>query len=304
MKNLTVLFTIILVLALTTNKAHSQRYDYKEDLYFKSKYQIELGGSLAAMNALTDLGGNNGYGGKFFKDINPGRTQLAASVYFAAYYRNFIGLRFEGTFGKVAGSDSDIKPDDFVAGFRYRRNLSFRSDIDEMMLVAEVHPLFAKKYSIGHKLPRISPYLLGGIGFFTFGPQARLNGEWVYLRSLSTEGQGFPEYPDRKVYSVQQFCFPVGGGLKYKFSPLFNFSAEVVYRILNTDYLDDVSTTYIDREVFTKHFTGKQLDQALLLNDRMSELDPNLHSFDGQQRGNPNSNDAYFTINFKVGVNF
>ncbi|CAN5272286.1 hypothetical protein BH20BAC1_BH20BAC1_21430 [soil metagenome] len=282
--------------------SYAQRYDYADDPYYRSKYQFEIGGSVGVMNCFTDLGGTKGLGGSFLKDLNIKNTQPAGSIYFTAYYRSFIALRFEGTFGRVRASDDVLGTGDRIALYRYTRNLSFRSNINEVMLVAEIHPLYAREFKQGRKIPLLSPYLVGGIGLFTFSPQAKLNGEWVYLRSLSTEGQGFPEYPDRKRYSLQQICLPLGGGVKYKLSPLFNTSVEVVYRILNTDYLDDVSTNYIDREVFSKNFTGKQLEQALLLHDRKYGVDPNLSSFPGEQRGNPDVNDSYFTFNIKIGL--
>ena len=37
-----------------------------------------------------------------------------------------------------------------------------------------------------------------GVGYFSFNPQAKLGNRWIDLQPLSTEGQGFPEYPDRK----------------------------------------------------------------------------------------------------------
>jgi hypothetical protein len=97
---------------------------------------------------------------------------------------------------------------------------------------------------------------------------------------------------------------PVGLGVKYELSPMLNLRAECVYRILNTDYLDDVSTTYVDPNVYTNYFTGTKLTNALLLNDRQYELDPTHITTDGDQRGNSKNNDAYFTFNLKIGLIF
>ena len=169
---------------------------------------------------------------------------------------------------------------------RYERNLSFKSTIFEISLITEIHPLYFKKYYPSDKLPRISPYLLGGIGYFVFNPQAKLNGNWVNLRPLSTEGQGFSEYPNRKFYKLKQINFPVGAGIKYKLSDQFNFSAECVYRILTTDYLDDVSTTFIDPTLYQKYFTGDVIAQALALNDRAKEITPAHVTTIGDIRGN------------------
>jgi hypothetical protein len=121
---------------------------------------------------------------------------------------------------------------------------------------------------------------------------------------LSTEGQGFAEFPDRKPYKLKQFNFPLGIGIKYKLTPLCNMSIECVSRLLNTDYLDDVSTEYIDQGLFPKYLSGKQLSDALSLNDRQAELNPTHVTNVGWQRGNSNNNDSYFTINIKMSLVF
>ena len=283
----------------SVQKALAQ-YPYHEDLYFTKDIVCETGASLGVMNCFTDLGGRKGVGQKFVKDRNLGSSQFDGSVYVALLYKYAVGLRLEVTFGHVTADDKTLESVKETTWGRYERNLSFKSKISEVALIAEVHPLYFKKFSSGAKLPRFSPYLLGGIGFFKFKPQAKLNDEWVSLQPLSTEGQGFSEYPDRKSYKLTQLVCPVGIGVKYKMSPLLNISFECVSRFLFTDYLDDVSTNYIDPSIYSRYFTGSQLTNALLLNDRQKELNPTHMSSIDWQRGNPANNDSYFTFNIKV----
>ena len=147
--------------------------------------------------------------------------------------------------------------------------------------------------------------MLGGIGYYSFNPQTILNGRVVKLKPLSTEGQGFVEYPDRKPYKLQQVNFPIGAGVKYELSSRLSLRAEFLYRILATDYLDDLSTKYIDQSLFSKYFTGTQLADALALNDRR-RIDPEypINPLGGQIRGKATNNDAYFSFNIKIGLNF
>jgi hypothetical protein len=49
---------------------------------------------------------------------------------------------------------------------------------------------------------------------------------------------------------------------------------------------------------------GEQLFQAQSLHDRQKELNAAHISTKDDIRGNPNNNDAYFTINLKLGVVF
>ena len=295
---------IFLFLFCFVQKTNAQYYFYDNN-YYDNPIVYEIGGSVGIMNCLTDLGGKKGVGKKFIKDLNFGNTQLAGSVYLSANYKNAVALRLEGTFGQVKAYDSILKKVKASTFGRYDRNLSFRSNITEFMALAEIHPLFIfKKYDENDELPRYSPYVVAGVGFFSFNPQAKLLNKWVDLQPLSTEGQGFAEYPKRKQYKLQQTNIPVGAGVKYELSPMINLRAEFVYRILSTDYLDDVSTTYIDPTLYSNYFTGAKLTNALLLNDRQYELDPTHITSGGDERGHSTNNDAYLTFNLKVGIIF
>jgi hypothetical protein len=304
MKKLVPLVCVALFLiAVTTQKANAQYYFYDNN-YYDSPITFELGGSIAGMNCLTDLGGKKGIGKRFIKDLIVKNTKLAGSVYASATYRNAVTLRLEGTFGQVQAYDSILKKVKTTTFGRYERNLSFRSNISEIMLAAEIHPLYLliDWQAREQEPPRLSPYIMAGIGYFSFNPQTKLGNRWVDLQPLRTEGQGFNEFPSRKVYALKQVSYPVGAGVRYELSPLFNVRAELVYRILTTDYLDDVSRWYIDPTIYSTYFSGTKLTNALLLNDRKYELNPGAVTNPGDQRGDPGDNDAFFTFNVKIGL--
>jgi hypothetical protein len=302
MKKLLLIAATVFALCCAGNQSYAQYYFYN-DSYYDNPVLFELGASAGMMNSLTDLGGRKGLGKKFIKDLNMGNTQFSGGVYLSAMFKNAVALRLEGSFGQVKAYDSVLKKVKASTFGRYERNLSFRSNITEFMALAEIHPLHIFiKYDENREPPRVSPYIVGGIGFFSFNPQAKLLNNWVDLQPLRTEGQGFMEYPNRKPYSLRQVNIPLGVGAKYELSPMVNLRAEFVYRILNTDYLDDVSTTYIDPTLYTSYFTGAKLTNALLLNDRQYELDPTHITTTGDQRGNSSRNDAYFTFNIKAGI--
>ena len=304
MKKITILVSIGIMLIAPFEKASAQYYFY-DDKYYDSKIMFELGGSVGIMNCLTDLGGNKGIGKKFIKDLNLGKTKFAGSIYLGATYQNMIGLRLEATFGEVTADDKILKKVAPSTYGRYERNLSFKSKITDFMFGIELHPLFMiNKYDENKEAPRISPYLLTGVGFFSFKPQANLDGAWVDLQPLSTEGQGFSEYADRKPYKLNQINIPLGVGVRYELTTNLTVRGEFVYRKLSTDYLDDVSTSYIDVNLYPKYFTGAKLNNAYFLNARQKDLNPGYQVSEGDQRGNPKNNDAYFTFNIKIGYNF
>ncbi len=279
------------------------QYYYYNNKYYDNAVVFELGGSFGVMNAFTDLGGKKGIGKKFIKDLNAKNFKPSFSVFTIAMIKNMIGVRLEGTFGSVRAYDSILRSVAPSTYGRYERNLSFKSKITDIQLAFEIHPLFFKNYYVyDEDPPNISPYVVAGIGYFSFDPQAKLNGQWYSLQPLRTEGQGFKEYPKHKPYSLQQVNFPVGLGVKYEINSFLNARLELVHRILTTDYLDDVSTDYINVDLFPSYLPANLAAIAQQLYDRQGELNPTHIPEIGGQRGNPKNNDAFFTIQLKIGI--
>lgn len=302
------LLLIVAVFTVSFNPTATAQFYFFDDNYYDTPLTFEFGGSLGVMNCLSDVGGRKGNGRPFLKDLNIGNNQINGSIYLNALYKYAVGIRLEATLGQIKAYDSILYAVRRTTQGRYERSLQFKSKITEVTLIAEFHPLFVFVDWFNRDLnpPRLSPYLAAGVGFFSFNPQAKLNNEWIDLQPLSTEGQGFAEYPNRKVYKLTQVCFPVGGGVKYEVSSRVNLRLEALSRILSTDYLDDLSTRYIDPKLFQKYLSGTQLSNALALNDRRSKSNPEypVNANGGQLRGNPTDNDSYFTFNVKLGVTF
>ncbi|MEO6135745.1 MAG: hypothetical protein ABIP35_11370 [Ginsengibacter sp.] len=288
---------IFLFLLMSGSQVKAQYYFYNGD-YYEADFTYEVGGSFGFMNAMTDLGGRNGLGKKGLKDFNIQTTDICGGLFFSVMFQNTIGLRVEGTFGRVSGYDSILKKPDEQE--RFLRNLSFRSPIAEVVLVGEFHPFeMFVNYNEDRHPPVVSPYLLAGIGYFHFKPQAKINGNYVDLQPLHTEGQGFPEYPNVKEYKLNAWNFPLGIGARYDLSPILNVRAELLFRALSTDYLDDISGRYIEPSVFANHLSGIDLTHAILLNDRHKPGAQTAHP--GGIRGKDRT-DSYLTFSFKLGL--
>ncbi len=293
-----------LLLFIIAFQAKGQYYFYN-DQYYDNDITSEAGISYGPMNCLTDIGGRKGKGAGGAKDLNLNNTRFAEGIYFSALYKHYLGLRLEGTMAMVQSNDSLLKGVKSTSAIgRYNRNLSFRSPIREVSLIGEFYPVaFYKNFDPNLPAGPFSPYILFGVGYFHFNPQANLNGQWIDLRPLHTEGEGFAEYPNSKEYSLNQVNISYGFGLAYELSAKFDVKIEYVSRILFTDYLDDVHGRYIDPSVFSKYLSGTQLADALILNDRgRPDALPNQNTnHPGGIRGNPNDNDSYFSVNIKVG---
>lgn len=90
------------------------------------------------------------------------------------------------------------------------------------------------------------------------------------------------------------FCVPFGVGIKYNLTPSVNIGFEIVHRFTNTDYLDDVSDTYVDPSIFPKLPDGTA-SVAELLQDRSYETGEPIGFVNGtaRQRGYPKQKDQY-----------
>ncbi len=278
-------------------------------VFGNEKTRVEVGINIGPSFFLGDLGGNRGKGTRFIKDVNLSMTKIMKGAYATVYPSEWLGVRAAFQIGVLEGDDRLIKDNGSHELFRKQRNLDFKSNITELYVAAEVYPLMLLHSGNEDYKPRFRPYGVLGVGAFKFNPKGSLtdnNGKvtWHELKPLHTEGQGFEEYPDRKEYSLTQINIPMGLGVKYILSERVNISLELLLRKSFTDYIDDVSTNYIDPNLFDKYLSPADAVTARRISDKVYGIvNPNLaRNAPGIQRGNPNQNDSYFTSFVKFGV--
>jgi hypothetical protein len=233
--------------------------------------------SLNAQNAVTQEG-EFGFGigaGHYFGDLNTrarlNRAKIAGTIFFRKNLGNYIAVRIGATFAQLGYSDQYNTHNIYM----YTRNLSFNTKVWELTLQGDFNFF---RFMPGEPEYSFTPYITLGGGVFSFDPYAYLKGEKIPLRPLGTEGQGSTLYPDRKQYSSMAICIPFGAGVKYAFNEKVNIAFEVLHRFTNTDYLDDVSKTYVDPSVFPLNPDGS-VSNAQLLSDRSYEI--------GEPQGRP-----------------
>lgn len=162
------------------------------------------------------------------------------------------------------------------------RNLSFYSDLEEFSIVGEYNAFDLKEYAV-------TPFIYAGLGYLKFNPYETLpDGARVYLSTLDTEGQGF--FEDRKKYSLYTWCVPVGGGLQWRISPKWRMAAMIGFRITGTDYIDDVSKSYVDKDLLLLKRGANSVAYAYR-GDLLTGGQP--YPAAGTPRGNPENKDVY-----------
>jgi len=187
---------------------------------------------------------------------------------------------------KLTADDSNSDAED-----RILRNLNFFSPLAELTAGVDIN-IF--NYNPTHYKADFTPFFHIGIGAFYFNPKTKYNDETIALQPLGTEGQGMPGVARNK-YSRIQPVIPIGGGLKLSLGNGWAISGSATTRLTFTDYIDDVSTIYVDY-TFLQKYNG---DMAAYLSDRRDEFS-NLPEggFIGSNdnRGGSDVNDYYFTV--------
>lgn len=136
---------------------------------------------------------------------------------------------------------------------------------------------------------------------FYYNPTAKdENGVRKKLRKLHTEGQTL--VGTRKQYGSLSVCIPLGIAFKYTVNKKLSLALEYGIRYTFTDYIDDVSKTYVDKDLLAKQPNGQL---AVKMANRTPNTPGNEHiTAPGAQRGNPKYNDAYmfgiFSLNYKL----
>lgn len=256
--------------------------------------------SLSAQNSIVQEGefGIGVGAAHYFGDLNTkarlNRVKAAASVFFRKNFGNYIALRIGASFAQLGYSDQYNTHNQYM----YSRNLSFNSKVWELTLQGDFNFF---RFMPGEPEYSFTPYITFGAGIFSYDPYAYLRGEKIFLRPLGTEGQGSSLYPDRKQYSSMGISIPFGGGIKYSFNERINIGFEILHRFTNTDYLDDVSKTYVDPAAFPPNPDGST-SNGLLLSDRSYEIGEPI-GIPGRQRGNSKQNDQFVTAMFHVTFN-
>ena len=264
---------------------------------------FEAGITVGPSNFLGDLGGNMGKGTGFLKDNNVPLTKLMFGAFVGYQPNEWFGLRLSASFGTLEGDDAIIKPKGGLEEARLIRNSNFRSRLVEGTLMAEIYPTVFFEYEPSDIFLKLRPYAVIGVGAFHFNPQGTdpANGEWVNLQPLRTEGQGFAEYPDRKEYKLTQMNVPMGIGAKYFLSESVNLSLEVIHRKTFTDYIDDVSTSYVDPALFYSNMPVQQAQLAERMANKTGGGQSSTLFYAGDKRGTPTNNDGYYSVQFKLG---
>ena len=203
---------------------------------------------------------------------------------------DWVSINGRFMMGQISGSDSYA-----LDAQKKARNLSFASSLYEYGIYSDIKVNKIWKSLDKYKL-RL--YITAGINLIHFNPKAYYQGKWIELQPLGTEGQLMPS-SGKKKYSLYNFSRPLGIIVEFDINKNLAFGMEVSPRKTWTDYLDDVSSCYINYDEMVS--AGNPMGANLA--NRMGEFlnaEP-VRVPSGTSRGTPDKNDWYthFGMYFK-----
>jgi len=236
------------------------------------------------------LGTSNYSGDLQEKRFTFSQAHLAGGIGLSYEVTNQISIRTNFKVGKLSADDSK--------GRNKFRNLNFSTILTEGSVDFQYffNPLGTNP---------LTPYAFIGVAVYHFNPYTfDSSGQKYYLKPLSTEGEGFIQ--GRPNYNLTQLAIPFGGGVKLSLSENINVGLEIGIRKLFTDYIDDVSTSFVDENLLLANRGAK----AVELSYRGDEYKGGSQTYPpvGQQRGNPAYKDWYYftglTLSYRLGNDF
>lgn len=265
-----------------------------------SQYKWEVGANIGAANYLGEIGGKEKTRRDFIFDMKLSQTKTAIGGFVRYKLSQEFFLRGSVGWYRISGADRfSTNPG------RVGRNLSFRNDIIETSVTGQY--VFYDIADLGRTFRYrndFKAYVFTGIAGVYHNPKAEYNGKWVALQPLHTEGQSIVADAPQP-YGKFIFAVPAGAGFFFTINKRYRIGWEFNWRTTFTDYLDDVSTLYVDPALFNS-VTAAELSNRNdeLIYEEESLLPPSENYVPGQKRGDPKHNDSYLstTINLSYTI--
>ena len=250
-----------------------------------AQYRWDYGVQAGVSNYLGDIGGKSQTRRDFVADMKLGETRWDPAVFVRYKFSPKLSLRGQFAYLRIQGADSlSTNP------ARRARNLNFRNDIFELSATPQLTIYENQDLGSSYRFKMaFNFYIFGGVGIMHHNPKADLDGEWIALQPLKTEGVS---------YSLWQFVVPVGTGFYFTIKKKHRIGFEYNWRICFTDYLDDVSKNYVNQSAGSLAATLANRTNELTVADKKAIGEPNgwYNNFaPGDKRGDSKHNDTYMT---------
>ncbi len=198
------------------------------------RYNLGFGVRAGASNFLGDIGSGD-LARNFVFNMELKDTRWDGGLFVRYRFHPMFAVQGSFNYLRIQGYDSNS---DNRA--RLGRNLSFKNDVFELAAKFEVYPQILHISDVGYRgryRLDFQTYFFAGVGGAYHSPKTEYGGQMVKLRPLMTEGVK---------YSPVIITMPFGGGFFFTYKRQHRFGFEYQWSWAFTDYLDDISGTYVD----------------------------------------------------------
>lgn len=231
----------------------------------------------------------------YMGDINPNKPFCSSKVGFGAVVRYYDNTRWVF---RLAYSNLQLDCSDAKAKYREERGLSFKTNVQDIALIAEFNFF---DYFTGSKRNKVSPYIFGGVSYISFDPKAE---DGTSLCNILTDVDNEVGYSDGKSkYSKTSASIPFGVGVKMSLSEHVGMTLEWRMDYAFTDWLDDCHAYYPTYQPDEQN----ELPTYVHYSDPTGYTDPDGLGYNNKnyiQRGNPHNNDWYGYLNVSLSYKF
>lgn len=245
------------------------------------QYNLGFGLRAGASNFLGDIGSGDLARG-FVYNMELRDTRWAVGGFTRYRFHPVFAVQASFDWVRIQGTDANSD-----SGPRRGRNLQFKNDLLHLNAKLEYYPQILTVSDVGYRgryRLDYQTYFFAGVGGVLHNPKAEFNGSNVKLRQLMTEGLS---------YSPVVLTMPLGGGLFFTYKRVHRYGLELAWNWTFTDYLDDISTVYVDPSQMADNPLAPQLANRY---SGFGNVPDAVQYGPDSPRGDPTDRDNFMTL--------
>ncbi|MDA7803408.1 DUF6089 family protein [Crocinitomix sp.] len=245
------------------------------------QYNLGFGLRAGASNFLGDIGSRDLARG-FVYNMELRDTRWAVGAFTRYRFHPLFAVQASFDWVRIQGTDANSD-----SGPRRGRNLQFKNDLLHLNAKFEYYPQILTVADVGYRgryRLDYQTYFFAGVGGVLHNPKAEFEGENVKLRQLMTEGVS---------YSPVALTVPLGAGLFFTYNRVHRYGLELAWNWTFTDYLDDISTVYVDPSQMSSDPLAPQLANRY---SGFGNVPDAVQYGPDSPRGDPTDRDNFLTL--------
>ena len=237
----------------------------------------------------------------FMGDINPDNplkfNNAGAGFFVKRNLNSTWGIQLSYNYLRLQGNDKDDS-----TPYRQLRGRSFYNNVHELAARADFNFF---RFIPGRSVNRYTPYLFAGLAAIKHNPY--VNFQDVGKMNLADLKMQVDEAGNEVSLKKIALALPIGGGFKYNISGSWTIGAEIGYRTVFNNNIDNISGNYPSSakapQGLSKYFTEKKPDGSTYWQN-ITFPNGDVENYKGKAIGHGRKRDGYMTAGFTITYTF